>query len=57
MQNGHKDVIQPKLSYIGGGTVKGTSTWENSLVVLFKFTYILLYMNQQLQFQLFALEK
>lgn len=36
MQNGHQDVIQPKLSYIGGGTVKGTSTWENSLVVLFK---------------------
>lgn len=61
MQNGGKDMIQPKLSYTAGGSINplGTTTWEKSSVVsyntcLHTFCHI---MNQQLQFQVFALEK
>lgn len=58
MQNVGKDMIQPKLSYIAGGSVKGTITLENSLEVsynicLHRFYHII---NQQFQSQVFTLE-
>lgn len=58
MQNVGKDMIQPKLSYIAGGSVKGAITLENSLEVsynicLHRFYHII---NQQFQSQVFTLE-
>lgn len=53
------DVIQPKISYVGDGSVRVTTTWENSLVVSYNVSLCTFYyiMNQQFQSQIFALEK